>query len=184
MILWAGLTVFTSRSKQHTCSLILNHFEIEIYSNLNVNFVDSDQISENIHLLFITIGFLGCRCLILIGWLMHTYFNSLCLILTTGDIATGNIPIWNDFMRWLYLWNNIFPVTFIFTSLKMDGAVICLSFAVSICNFDIIIIIFWIWVCFVMYQAYYGLFPRKPFPYGVVWWGIWKQFPEEKTILE
>ena len=67
VILWAGLTVFTSRSKQHTCSLILNHFEIEIYSNLNVNFVDSDQISENIHLLFITIGFLGCKCLILIG---------------------------------------------------------------------------------------------------------------------
>ena len=72
--LWAGLTVFTSGSKQYTCSLILNRFEIEMYSNLNVNFVDSDQISEIIHLFFITIGFLGCKCLILIGWLMHTYF--------------------------------------------------------------------------------------------------------------
>ena len=46
-----------------------------------------------------------------------------------------------------------------------------------------------IWVCYIFYvqnkmfctKAYYCLLPLEQFPYSVVWWGIGKQFPQEKT---
>ena len=58
---------------------------------------------------------------------MFTFLNSVYLILTTGEIATGTIPVSNDFTRTLYMWNrfscgffHIFLETFAFV--KVDGA--------------------------------------------------------------
>ena len=82
---------------------------------------------------------------------MFIILNSLCIIWAMDGwlfLSTRTMPVENDFPGGKYLWNRFSRVIFIlfffakFTSLKIEGVVVRLSFAVNIARFNNFVIIF------------------------------------------
>jgi hypothetical protein len=74
---------------------------LAIYHYINIISIYS---TKNVHNIW--------KCFILIGWLMFTIFEQ--LMMNLDNIATGTMPVWNDFPRALYMWNRFSRVIFIY----------------------------------------------------------------------